>query len=338
MQIVEVKQNWPADRLLFNWSVHNTCNYKCWYCFPGSNEGTYRWPDFDLAVKNFNHLINYYKTHLNKKFFEVHLLGGEPTLWPKLGKFIETLKKEHGNSVIICMTTNGSRTLAWWKRYGQFFDKVLISVHPETADEYHIADVCDFLYDANVFVDATVLMDPNKWDRCIEIISGLKTSKRRWSIQTSQVIHDSITYTKEQHKYLKHYLKRWPNILWMLRTKKNHNYGNTITFKNGKTKKIRKNYLLINKANYFNGWECNVGIDNISVLASGRLSASCEQRLYGLDFDYNFYDPAFVDKFAPTLKTAICDRHGCFCEHEFNTSKREINNTKKVIHIHANRS
>lgn len=336
MQIIEVNQNWPKDRLLFNWAVHNTCNYKCWYCFPGSNEGTFRWPDFNLAVKNFNHLINYYKTNLGKTIIEVHLLGGEPTLWPKLGKFVEQIKKEHGDSLIICMTTNGSRTMNWWERYGKFFNKILISTHPEAADEHHIVKVCDFLYEQDVFVDVTVLMDPNRWDRCIEIIAGLKTSKRRWSIQTTQVIHDTVAYTKEQTKYLKHYLKRWPNIFWMLRTKKNHNYQNVVTFDNGKKKKVRKNYLLINNANYFSGWECDIGIDNISVLYNGRLSASCEQRLYGLDFDYNFYDVDFADKFNPVIKSAVCDRYGCYCEHEYNTSKRITTNTKRVIPIYAN--
>ena len=52
MKIIEVKQRWPKDVLRIEIMLGNTCNYKCWYCFPGSNEGTHGWPEYDQFVKN----------------------------------------------------------------------------------------------------------------------------------------------------------------------------------------------------------------------------------------------------------------------------------------------
>ena len=202
-KIIEIKKNWPDDRLLIHYSLHNVCNYKCWYCFPGANEGTYRWPDLELTLNNLKHLLHTYQDKFDKRVFELNLLGGEPTLWPRLDEFIKGLKDEFGDKIIICMTTNGSRTLSWWKNNAKYFDKILISCHPETVDAAHISAVADLLYKSRVYVDVTVLMDPTRWDTCLGIINSLKQSRHRWSIQTSQLVGITETYTVEQEKYLK---------------------------------------------------------------------------------------------------------------------------------------
>lgn len=324
MKLVQIKQDWPKDRLLVNYAIHNVCNYKCWYCFPESNSGEYTWPDIDIATSNLIHLLQYYKTHLGKKQFELHLLGGEPTLWPKLGTFAQRLKTEFGNNIQIEITSNGSRTLRWWEENGKYFDKVLLSCHPNEADAYHIKDVADLLYKLPVYVDVTVLMDPTMWNQAIEMINVFKTSKKRWSIQTSEVIHDKVVYTIDQQKYLKKYLKRMPNLLWSWKHATHYNYKTKVQYDNGKVTTVKKNYLLINKLNYFEGWECNVGVDNITINFTGNISASCRQTLYGLNFDYNLYQPDFINNFNPSLVPVTCSKYGCYCEHEFNTSKRII--------------
>ena len=51
-------------------SIGNVCNYKCWYCWPGSNEGTFKWPDFDLMVNHISHVLNYYIEHTDKRKFD----------------------------------------------------------------------------------------------------------------------------------------------------------------------------------------------------------------------------------------------------------------------------
>ena len=116
MKIIKIDSNVSKDRLRIELFLSNVCNYKCWYCFPGSNTGTHPWPDLDLIKENLSHVIEYYKTNLNKKQIYLHIIGGEPTLWKNFGEFVKFFKETH--NCLISISTNGSRTLRWWNKYG----------------------------------------------------------------------------------------------------------------------------------------------------------------------------------------------------------------------------
>ena len=91
--IKQVINSQNPKTLRIEYMIGNTCNHKCWYCFKGSNEGEFRWTDnFDATTKNFFHLLDHYKKY-GKERFEIHIVGGEPTLWPELGKFTKLLKE-----------------------------------------------------------------------------------------------------------------------------------------------------------------------------------------------------------------------------------------------------
>lgn len=336
MKLLEIKQKWPDDLLLINYAIHNVCNYKCWYCFPGSNEGNFRWPELKLVTENIIHLIRYYQENAGKNRFQFDILGGEPTLWPKLGEFVKILKTELGDCISIGITTNGSRSLNWWYNNIKYFDKVLISVHPNDADPYHILKVSDLIYEHNKIVDVTVLMDPEKWDRCRQMIDIFKKSKRRWSIQTSQVMHELVNYNDNQKKYLKNYMKRIPNLFWFFKNTRHYNYSTKLFFDNGKSKKVRKNFLLINKLNSFQNWDCNIGVDNITLHFTGDIAGSCGENLYNLDYKFNLYNTEFKKVFKPVIRSTICNQLNCQCQHEYNTSKKNNFKVKKVIPIYEN--
>jgi len=324
MKLVKVDQHWPKDRLLINYAIHNVCNYKCWYCFPGSNTGNWQWPDIDVVTDNLLWLIDYYKKHLGKQKIQLNLLGGEPTLWPHLSDFVKRLKNRLGDNISIMITTNGSKSIEWWNCHGRNFDHVLISCHPKYANVGHVKEVADLLYTQNVHVDVSVLMDSENWDRAIDIVNQLKTSKCRWSIIASQVIHEKITYSPIQKKYLKNYLKRIPNLFWFWKVNKEYNYKVTLKFENGKTKQVKKKYILFHELNKFNGWECNIGIDNIVIQFTGEITAFCNETLYRRADKYNLYDYKFKEQFDPLLVPVICSKSCCNCEQEFNTTKRLI--------------
>lgn len=319
MKINKIVQDWPKNRLLVNYNIHNVCNYKCWYCHPTLHDGSNRWPDLDLVTKNVIHLLSYYKDQLGKDTIEFHLLGGEPTIWPQLTDFVRALKAEYGSNIMISMTTNGSRTLNWWKEHGEYFDKVLISCHPDQVDPAHIIEVADLLYEKDILVDTMVLMDPPLWSRCIDIINELSTSQHKWSVQVSRVIHDTVSYTAEQEEYLKVYMKRMLDLEWFRRVNKAYRYTVEV---DGQI--VDKNYIVFNKLNSFYNWSCNIGIDNISIYNDGTLSGQCGEYLYGLDFKYNLYSANFAQEFSPELTPALCKKLSCICQHEWNTTKHRI--------------
>ena len=90
--------------LTIEFMLGNTCNYKCSYCFPGSNEGDHPWPDIELLLKNLKHLLDTYVKQ-GKTVFEFYLVGGEPTIWKDLPILCQFLKNNYNS--IIRLSTNG---------------------------------------------------------------------------------------------------------------------------------------------------------------------------------------------------------------------------------------
>jgi organic radical activating enzyme len=309
--IKQVINSQDSKTLRIEFMIGNTCNHKCWYCFTGSNEGDYRWSDdFDTTVNNLFHLLDHYKKY-NKERFEIHIVGGEPTLWPELGKFAKIIKENYNSWISI--SSNGSRTLRWWEQYSQYFDDIMISVHHQYADVDHIIQVCDIAYKKGPVVNAMVLMDPFAWDKCIDIISKLKTSKKRWFILAMEVMHDTINYTDEQKRFISKPNKRFPNPFWLLKKLKNLKRDPKVVFDNGKKKTVNRNWLGLNNHTNFKGWLCNIGVDNLYIDKDGRITGACRTVLFE---NYNLYDPNFVTKFNPVIKPKICDRSFCGCQPE----------------------
>jgi len=306
--------------LSLEFTLGNTCNYKCSYCFPGSNEGDAPWPDVDVLIANVDHLISQYKL-TGKEKFEFYLLGGEATLWNDLPTFCNHLKQNH--NVKLRISTNASRGVRWWDINAQLFDEIEISVHHEYAKISHIIEVADLIYKKKINLSANVLMDPEHFKKCKDIIDQLKTSKCKWPIIASSVQYSGETrYSPEQKEYVKSPVKRYPNLFWWWSIK--HNKTEKIqAVINNKLVKVKGNWFLLNDLNKFKGWECNLGIDHVEVAPSGSVRGTCEQPIYNGN-QYNIRDKDFISKFNPTFSPVICGKDRCFCGHEITISKKVI--------------
>lgn len=325
---VRVESNKPENLLRIELFLSNLCNYKCWYCFPGSNEGTHKWPDVELVCKNLSHLLDYYKTNLNKTKFQIHVIGGEPTLWSKFGIFVKYFKENY--DCIITIASNGSRTIRWWEEYGHNFDEVLLSCHHEQVDTDHYINVANALYKKNVWTTAAVLMDPFAWDKCVALVETLKKASKGWSITTIEVYHPTITYTADQKKYLMKNLKKLPNIFYYLKNKKLNHSKPTVHFEDGSKKKVGPSWISVNGLNKFYGWKCNVGIDTLYINKTGEVSGACAVNLYDLDFKYNLFDIEFATRFQPTLIPTTCNQMTCNCQPEINCRKEKQSNQQVI--------
>ena len=147
--LTKIENNSPSNRLRIEYMLGNFCNYKCNYCFPGSNEGTVPWPNIDIVKENLSHLLDQYRK-INKTQIQLYLIGGEPTVWKDLPEFCNFFKTKY--STLINISTNGSRSLKWWKENSKYFDQIEISVHHEYAKLDHLIKVSDIIYESNVFV------------------------------------------------------------------------------------------------------------------------------------------------------------------------------------------
>lgn len=320
--IVKLQNNQAQDTLRIEYMLGNLCNHKCYYCFPGSNEGDQPWPDIDIVKQNLGHLLEHYRNN-GKPKSEIFFVGGEPTLWKGLPELCTYLKEKFDTRIEI--SSNGSKSISWWKREAHNFDIVGISVHNEFAKLDHIREVCDILYENNVMVNADVLMDPLEFDKCKENIEYLKAnSKYEWTI-IAKLVHFSgeHRYTDTQLDYFQDPIKRYPNKEWY---EKNARKPETLiaVYKQGFRPFIVKddNWVIRNKLNYFKDWTCNIGVDFIKIFSSGQISGNCQQILYGDKVHHNLYSKDFIQKYNPKIMPVKCTQDICGCSEEASCTKK----------------
>lgn len=327
--ITEIKSTHKSNRLEIRWALSNVCNFKCAYCFPGSNEGNQRFPtDLNLLAENFNHMFDYYKKNLNKNFFDLKILGGEPTLWKDIEKFIPKIKERH--NVYVSIITNGSRTLRWWQKNGHLFDNVILSYHQKFGDLQHMIDVADILYAQGKKVTVHVLMDPTCWDQCVSDIEHMKKyGKHKWMIQTKEVVSTHLFksfYSESQRTYLQKELKQYPSISWLIKNLKLLVNGNIKIFESTYIKNNKKYYAspqhyITTEQNNFKGWQCAIGLETIYIEYDGLIKGSCGQSI--LD-NNNILDSNFKQKFKPKFSPVICKNNTCSCPPETHVTKKKL--------------
>jgi len=308
------------NRLRIEFMIGNYCNYKCWYCGPYANGGDTRWPNnYDNLIKNFRHLLDFYVANGRDKF-EINILGGEPTLWPNVARFAREIKKDYNAK--LTMNSNGSRTIRWWDKNADAFDKILFSYHHKEADLNHYINVLDTVYDKGIPINALIMMDPTAWDETIEAIETMKNqSKNSWFICTMEV--HPPQYTVEQREIFKKHVKRRPPILKVLKDEwENVTKGKTkLIYSDGSKQRIERNYLSTNDLNNFEGWMCNIGIEVINIQKDGKITGTCGNLVYGEDKFYNLYDSNFVETFNPKLVPSLCTKKHCWCQPEMLMTK-----------------
>ena len=317
--------------LSLQYAFTNVCNYSCNYCWPHAHSGTSRWPDYDKVCKSFDHIISVYKNDIGKKTIRLHIQGGEPTLWPKLGEFAKFIYETHGCRVT--MSTNGSRTLRWWEEYSDYFDDIMISVHHEFCDVEHVKAVADLIYKKNnTMVSAAVMMDPKAWDKCKDIIDSLIAHPVPWLVKSWMLVdeHENIVkdlYSKENFEYLKNKIKRKPPIEYIDRMKSlgtiQLDYTDAyIHFEDGSVTKFKAFDVLSNQMNHFFGWNCNLVQDRLVVQDNGDINGSCGQRnLFDIG-TLNIFDDDFIKQFTKDIiKPVKCQQLVCGCNSDIKLTK-----------------
>lgn len=313
--IIEVKAT-HTDVLRIYCDFSNVCNYKCWYCFPGANTGTHPWPDVDIIKENIVTLVNFYNKSNIINRVELHLLGGEPTLWKGLGKFVEYVKQN--SECAIKILTNGSRTLRWWEEYANYFEVIHITVHHAQADLDHIEKLSKILIEKKSLFEVKVLMDFKNWDKCVSIVDRLFNFEEDFLLSIGPIHINGVSfYTDEQKIYFNETIRKRPSSdiieRWMDQPIRKYSI---VTSDNIEQEINSDTWLFLNNLNHFNGWQCNLGINYLYIDRDGVVSGTCKQKLFGLEDYYNIKDPNFKNKFSPELKPVICQQQVCMCAGE----------------------
>ncbi|WP_340642545.1 radical SAM protein [Photobacterium damselae] len=333
--MIEIKESISITNkckyLSVNWALMNNCNYKCRYCHPDLNSGSIKYPAYEVAVKFIENIISHSKKKGLIPYFEFG--GGEVTLLRYFSDIIKIIHEENG---LVCIVSNGSKSLIWWKENAKYLNGVSLSYHVnDIKDEKHFIAVAKILENSkNTRLHVNVMMDPQKFTDCYAFAEHLK-EQVKCSIALQPLFkgfgHGGITkkysYTDKQESLMQkfrgcHDEKKLPEPRSLLEIK----------YIDG-SKDIRSTFdLLVNDQVNFTGWDCYAGIESIVITFAGDIyRAWCMQDgVIGSIYNENIILPT---------KPISCHTKICQCCADISSTKlnkqliESMDNTIDVIKI-----
>jgi hypothetical protein len=260
-------------------------------------------------------LFSYYRNK-GKTFIDLKIIGGETTLWPYLEEFVNDIKLK--SNVFVRISTNASRTINYWEDKSHLFDEITISVHNEFANLDHIIKVANLIHQkqqSNLYV--YVLMDPFNWQKSKDCFTYLLENSHGWFLSTQPVLFDNSTiYSDEQLEYLKTIKKRQSKDVKKIKP------NLTVMFmEDGTVEPYDYKKIVLNNANNFYGYKCNLGIDRLYINIEGDIQGACGEKVFnGI---LNVKDEEFEEKIKSLgeLEPVICTKNICGCGAEIILNK-----------------
>ena len=259
-----------------DWRLGNSCNYKCSYCPPYENSGSFPWIDIATHIKTQNIIIEGYRSIGKSTSFAY--TGGEPTVYKHFPELLENGKKQGAWNWVY---TNGSRTVRYWNDIKDVLDMACISYHAEYDKGDHLIEVVDAIK-KQVYISVNVVMHPLQLDKCFAFIDKFKSAHPEIVIDTKivRVAHGEVThpdYTADSIAKILEYKK-----IALARPRKQA-IGRPFLGKNVTMKVVEpdKETRLINCQeeilkgpdgyNDFNNWECYIGVESLMIDFDGKV-------------------------------------------------------------------
>jgi MoaA/NifB/PqqE/SkfB family radical SAM enzyme len=300
--------------LQIEWTLGNTCNYNCSYCLPILHNNSFPWINLDESKTFIDKLHNHY-SKLGITDYIWKFGGGEPTLYKDFAELCVYINSKPNNYII--PITNGSRKLHWWQEHAKNFFAVHFSIHPEFVDPNHIVAVCDNLIEQKIDSICHVMMKPNDWNRCLEIVEVLKNSQhKQWGIQAKPLHHtweldtaeerDLYPYTAEQKQIFQAPIRAQNRISPRVDSKLNRDMY--MVTEEG-IKDFDPYWAVTHDIVDWSGFKCDAGINRIYINYDKRmyLGAGCRVELN------NFVGKKYNEEFEFPTKSIICNQRRCVC-------------------------
>lgn len=301
-----------------DWRLGNTCNFKCSYCPPLENSGSFPWADLETYIKTQNIIIEGYR-RLGKSTSFAYT-GGEPTVYKHFPQLLENGKKQGAFNWVY---TNGSRTVRYWNDIKNVLDMACISYHAEYDRVDHIIEVVDAIK-RDVYLSVNVVMHPLQLDKCFNFLDKFTEAHPEVTLDTKivRVLHGDIThpdYTKESIQQVLDYKQRLNKK--PAQVVKKPFLGKSVTMKltePGKDSRLISCQEEILKGqngyNNFDGWECYIGVESLMIDFDGKVYKGYCQMDGAIGTIPNFEVPA-----DPVICNYLPKR--CTCNLDFATTK-----------------
>jgi organic radical activating enzyme len=299
----------PTTHKTVEWVLHNVCNYDCSFCGSEHKRGDIRWKNIDTYKLYVDKLIS--ATGPNPWFL---FNGGEPTLYPD---FIELLTYLKYKGAYTILTTNGSRTMRWWKecRDANIIDSLYLSYHTETTSDYkHVADVLNLFHNTPTKTTCFITHTEKTIDLVTEATEYLventasKIEIKYINLPTEYSFYGSIPESFLEFSKKTHVGKKPNKIESNIPISNQYENQIKITYDNNTNEIFRGAQDLVKQGkNRFRGWMCNVNNNVLTLEGSLCRYGQMDCRLSGIIADLDVEDVKFVDNYTE------CIYESCHC-------------------------
>jgi len=266
---VEAETDFFRNIFFVDWSVGNTCNYKCSYCPPVLHAGNFRWLGFDDFVRFCDVLLPQIPEGKNIMF---SFTGGETTMWPDFLRCCQYLKSQD-RPIRINFLSNGSRSLSWWEKSLPYYDRVLLSYHYEHTSKEHFIKVADLLK-AGKNVVAHFLMEPDFFKELLDIaIEVYEATGIRVSLQPVMGdladVHSAVrTYTENERNIMAEQYRQY----FTESIHDDYKGRMNLLYDDGSAELITSAEIHALSRNRWYGCQCNIGLDHLAINNEGLVS------------------------------------------------------------------
>jgi MoaA/NifB/PqqE/SkfB family radical SAM enzyme len=246
------------------WTVTTVCNYSCSYCPSDLHDGKYRWPENYRPIID---LINKWRDGP----ITIDILGGEPTLWPKFTDFCKDITNSSPHFTKLIFSSNGARSLRYWRDFDAPISSLGLSFHPEEADVDHFLKVVETLHNRYPLTIWLMLSYPHL-DLIKKVFEELKKFKVKVRVMSvvgkennihSTILTDLPEYTdfSVSSKLDQALPFRGPPF-------------RTFASDGIESIAIDPQDLINRKEDAFKGWNCYVGSDTLYITPEGNVTGS----------------------------------------------------------------
>jgi len=273
-RLIQIRQHRPTLQL--SWILNNICTNHCDYCPPSLHSGTNHHYEWEHAKSFTTRLLGrYQKIH-------VSISGGEPTLSPHFPELVDMF---HSNGHTVGITSNGARSVSWWRDMSPRLSYICFSYHPS----YHDSEFLEKVLAAAEHTQCTVrvMMDARYWDKSLEFFNlcstykNIRTEAVRLLHELANRHHSACDYTPEQDQWI---TEAQPTNITDPVFKKNLRWqsadlGSSFYYDDGSMDLWGDTNSLINSHQTdFRGWSCNIGLESLFIFWDGNVKkGNCHQ-------------------------------------------------------------
>lgn len=306
MDLVEIKSLEPRVFQL-TWCINNICTNHCRYCPEMLHKGRNHHYDWQHAERFAREIMAQHPR------IQLTIAGGEPTVSPWLKDLINLFVAQ---GHLVGLTSNGVRPGHYWDDCQP--DYICLSYHAAFEDFDWVARAVE-TQRRIPWTTARIMMDPQHWDRCVQVFELLQQSKL--GVEAVKILDwggrsQRVNYTDCQLKWLEASSAKSPDNA----TRTKQEYWAEAVFMDGTRQPVSglwANQLITRDQHHFTGWQCDIGLDTLFIHFDGSYRRG------------NCPEGGYIGRIQDTVlkwptTPVICHQDNCHCTTDVITAKRMI--------------